>query len=75
MGLLRKLAYMGYLNTQPWTVVMYNGKALFSRFMALTTTAIIMWWTYIPFVFYKIFRGRSFDFDFDELDDEGKKYS
>ena len=27
------------------------------------------------FLFYKFFRGRSFDFDFDELDAEGKKYS
>jgi hypothetical protein len=43
--------------------------------MALTTTAMLMWWSYIPFIFYKFFRGRSFDFDFDELDEEGKKYS
>jgi hypothetical protein len=43
--------------------------------MALTTTAILMWWTFIPFAIYKVFRGRSFDFDFDELDEEGKKYS
>lgn len=34
-----------------------------------------MWWTYPVFLFYKFFRGRSFDFDFDELDAEGKKYS
>jgi hypothetical protein len=43
--------------------------------MALTTTAILMWWTFPVFVFYKFTRGRSFDFDFDELDEEGKKYS
>lgn len=43
--------------------------------MALTTTALIMWWTFPVFVFYKFTRGRSFDFDFDELDAEGKKYS
>lgn len=43
--------------------------------MALTTTAIVMWWTFPVFVFYKFTRGRSFDFDFDELDEEGKKYS
>lgn len=48
---------------------------MFERFMALTTTAMLMWWSFPVFVGYKFFRGRSFDFDFDEIEEEGKKYS
>jgi len=43
--------------------------------LASTLTAIIMWWTYPVFVFYKIFRGRSFDFDFDKIEERGKVYN
>lgn len=75
IGFFRKLAYIAHLLSLPNTVVEYNIKYLFGRFMALTTTAILMWWSWPVFVFYKFTRGRSFDFDFDELDEEGKKYS
>lgn len=36
---------------------------------------MIMWWTYPVFIFYKFFRGRSFDYDFDAEDERGKVYS
>ena len=43
--------------------------------MATTLTAIIMAVTYPVFVFYKVFRGRSFDYDFDKIDDRGKVFN
>jgi hypothetical protein len=75
LGFLRTWAYILFLIQGPAQVAEYNGLYLFKRFMALTTTAMLMWWSFPVFCFYKFFRGRSFDFDFDELDEEGKKYS
>lgn len=75
LGFFKRCAYLYHLLLLPSTVVHYNGIYMFERFMALTTTALLMWWSWPVFVFYKVTRGRSFDFDFDELDAEGKKYS
>lgn len=66
---------MLYLSKQPMFVVEYNSIYCFERFMALTSTALIMWWSYPAFLVYKFFRGRSFEYDFDEIQDEGKKLS
>ena len=66
---------MIYRINEPTIVVAANADYCFRRFMAITTTAMLMWWTYPVFLFYKFFRGRSFDVDFEELDEEGKKYS
>jgi len=74
-GLFRKLAYASFVSSGPNDVVVANAQYMFGRFMALTTTAMIMWWSYPVFIVYKFFRGRSFDFDFDEIEEEGKKLS
>lgn len=74
-GILKKYAYFLYLMGQPSEVVHWNAAYLLPKQLALTSTAIIMWWSYPVFLFYKIFRGGSFDFDFDELEAEGKKLS
>jgi len=71
----RKIAYVNNLALNPGHIFYYNGVYMFQRFMALTTTALAMYWSWPVFVVYKFFRGRSFDFDFDEIEEEGKKYS
>jgi hypothetical protein len=75
LRLFRKPAYLWYMYMQPYRVAMWNTKYVIGEFMATTTTAIMMFFTYPVFVFYKIFRGRSFDFDFDKIDDRGKVYN
>lgn len=75
MGFFRKWAYILYRESEVFQVPYYNGMYIKDRFLALVTTAMLMWWTYPVFVVYKIFRGKSFDFDFDELAEEGKKLS
>lgn len=75
LGFLRKWAYMYYRIQEPGHVVTANMYYCFQDFMATVLTAMIMWWSYPVFIFYKFFRGRSFDFDFDEIMDEGKKLS
>merc|ERR1719498_1181449 len=55
-GFFRKCAYIYHLLLLPGTVVEYNAYYMFQRFMALTTTALIMWWSFPVFVFYKFTR-------------------
>jgi hypothetical protein len=75
LGFLKKFAYMWHRSNEPWIVFFANSQYCFEVFMAKVTTSLVMWWTYPVFLFYKFFRGRTFDFDFDELEEEGKKLS
>jgi hypothetical protein len=75
LRLFRKPAYLWYFYVQPYRVAFWNVRYVVGEFMATTLTAIIMFFTFPVFVFYKIFRGRSFDFDFDKIDERGKVYN
>jgi len=66
---------MSHLFGEPTEVVQKNMSYMFALIMGKTTTAVLMWWSYPVFLIYRFFRKRSFDFDFDEIEEEGKRFS
>jgi len=67
--------FLWYRSNEPWIVVSANIRYMFRDFMATVLTSMIMWWTYPMFVVYSFVRGSSFDYDFDELTEDGYRFS
>lgn len=61
----KQLILMIYLQYEPYNIILYNTEYILRRFMAITLTALIMSSTYTNFLWYKLWRGNTFNYDFE----------
>jgi len=67
----KQLLMMIYLQYEPYKIILYNFEYMLRRFMALTLTALIMSSTYSNFLWYKLWRGSTFNYDFEQIEKDG----